>query len=703
MMKRAVLLMLGVFFITLSNAQSKREWLEYGDEEFEKGNYASAVYYYLKILGKGGEKSKDVTYPYEVRDWIAPAGDDSSATSGTDERYSHVVHKVADSYRLNSDYDNAEIWYAEAVLFQEPNPAYPFSRYWYAMALMSNEKYTEAEVQFETFLEENVELTASSQEATEFQRLAQNGIVSVHYAQDPQNFHDDKQVTKMDTTVNAGTTAFAASYYGNDILVSSARPESTVGENKDLDPNYVADLFVIGKDGTTQQLPFPINTADNEGAGALSVDRTTLYFTRWTYGEPNECAIYVSKFFNGQWLQPLRLDNKVNAVGYKSMHPTLNLDETKLYFSSNRPGGQGGMDIWYCEIDEYGQLGEPVNMGTNVNTAGDEITPFYHYQSNTIYFSSNGRPGYGGQDIFRSTLEINWPDTTWLPAVNIGAPFNSARDDAYFVLDREQRSGYLSSDREKCSDCIVEDELIGTGYCYKVYEITQPEMVFSLDGYVYDAETEEVIPGALLTFKDVRGGRDDVFIVTDADGYYYTDLEVGWDLFIKAQKNKYFGDAAAISTVGKTESEHFIQDFYLTPIPEGEIEIPGIEYDFDGYGLRPKSKEILDDLVEFLELNDNLVVEIGSHTDVRGSEEYNQTLSENRAKSVVNYLIANGIDEDRLFATGYGETDLLIEDAQTEEEHQRNRRTTFKVLKEGGISVLESSEGSTDPGETEND
>lgn len=694
---RIVIAMIGVFCFAFGNAQSKREWLEYGDEEYEMGNYASAIYYYLKVMGKGGDKSKDVTYPYQVRSWIAPAEDDSMATSGRDQRYAYVVHKIGDAYRLNRDYDNAELWYAEAILFQEANDQFPNSRYWYAMALLSNGKYSEAETELELFLEENAPRTEVSQEATEFQRLAQTGIVSVHYAQDPQNSNAENVVNKMDSLINGGTTSFSASYFlpGQSLIISSARPESTVGENKELDPNYVADLFIVNNDGddwySTEQLPFPVNTADNEGAAALSVDRETLYFTRWTYGQPTESAIYVSKHFNGQWMQPFKLDNKVNTEGYKTMHPTLNLDESRLYFASDRPGGQGGMDIWYCEINEYGQLSEAVNMGTGVNTPGDEISPFYHFQSNTLYFASNGLPGFGGLDIYRTTMEVDWNDTSWTQPVNLGDPINSSRDDAYYIIDKDQRVGYFSSDREKCMDCVVEEELIGTGYCYKVYEVAKPEMTFSLDGYVFDAETEEIIPNALITFKDVRGGRDDVFIMTDAEGYYYTDLEVNWELFLKAQKNKYFGDAASLSTLGLTESQHFIQDFYLTPIPQGEIEIPGIEYDFDAATLRPESKEILDDLVEFLTLNDNLIVEIGSHTDVRGNDAYNQRLSEERAKSVVNYLIANGIDRNRLLPTGYGEKDLLIEDAQTEEEHQRNRRTTFTVLKEGDIEVLQSS------------
>jgi len=358
-----------------------------------------------------------------------------------------------------------------------------------------------------------------------------------------------------------------------------------------------------------------------------------------------------------------------------------------LYFSSNRPGGQGGMDVWYCKVDEYGGLSDPINMGPYINTAGDEVTPYYNYFTKTLYFSSDASGGIGGLDIYKTTY--NEDDDSWSNPKNLGRPFNSSKDDAYYIIDQKQRQGFLSSDRVPC-DC--GDDYEGSVYCYKIYEFGQPKMKYSISGTVFNEDTDEPIPNALITFKDIRGKMDPVFITTDENGNYERELEVGWDLFLKAQKAKYFGDAASISTTGLTESKHIIQDFFLRPIPLGELEIPGIEYDFDAATLRPKSKEILDQLVEFLELNDNITIIIRAHTDSRGNDDYNLKLSNKRAASVVKYLVAHGIDKRRLESEGIGEKEPLDDCSKYEDCgetrfddcdcHQKNRRTAFKTLSE---------------------
>ncbi|PCJ27230.1 MAG: hypothetical protein COA97_04500 [Flavobacteriales bacterium] len=311
-----------------------------------------------------------------------------------------------------------------------------------------------------------------------------------------------------------------------------------------------------------------------------------------------------------------------------------------------------------------------------------------------MYFSSDALGGIGGFDIYKTSY--NDFEDSWSRSKNLGKPFNSSKDDTYYIINKDQSQGFLSSDRIIC-DCGEEYE--GSVYCYRVFQFGQPKQVFSLSGTAFNADTDEIIPNALLTFKDIRGEMDPVYITTDEQGNYKRDLEVGWELFIKAQKSKYFGDAASLSTAGLTESKHFIQDFFLTPIPLGEIEIPGIEYDFDAATLRPKSKEVLDKLVEFLQLNDNIAIEIRSHTDSRGNDNYNLKLSKRRASSVVKYLVAHGINKKRLESKGMGETESL-EDCSKYPEcgtekirkdcdcHQKNRRTAFKTTSEDFKSVF---------------
>ena len=228
-----------------------------------------------------------------------------------------------------------------------------------------------------------------------------------------------------------------------------------------------------------------------------------------------------------------------------------------------------------------------------------------------------------------------------------------------------------------------------------------------MSGYSYNKETDEILPNVKLTFKDVRGEREPFTINTNDKGYYEVELAYGQELFIRGQKINYFADATSVSTVSITQTTSIVRDFFLKPIPQKEIEIEGIEYDFNSANLRPASKEILDKLFDFLELNDNIKVEINSHTDARGSDIYNQDLSQRRAKSCVDYLVSKGIDPERLKPIGYGETqpnemygpdkkplldasgnpivltEAYINTLKTKKErevlHQKNRRTAFKV------------------------
>lgn len=693
---RGCAVILFLFIGHLLFSQSKNEIIEYGDKAYKNENYASAVYFYKKVIDKKG-LSSGLVHPYEARNWVAPPkknkAEQDSLKQGKKDTSSYaadaiVLHKLANAYRKNNDYLNAEKWYAIAVKYpiDEVEEDLQSSRLWYGEALMKNEKYEEAIKQLEKFKMETPDMVLS--------KRADKDIVGCYFAQDPSSTNDGVTVNLSDSNMNFGTSSYGVNYFGDEttLIFSAAGPNGVIKDEKTDDSNFLSDFYISQKimdEGYSRPSNFkePINSENHEGAGVLSIDRTTFYFTRKSAVNNKEVNIWVSKNFNNQWLQPLKLDDKINVEGYKSMHPALSMEGDVLYFSSNRPGGQGGMDIWYCNIDDYGALSDPINMGPYINTPGDEVTPFYNYFTKTLYFSSDALGGVGGLDIYKTTY--NEDEETWSTPKNIGKPFNSSKDDAYFIIGKDQKQGFLSSDRMPC-DCGEEYE--GSSYCYKIYEFGQPEMKFSISGTAFNAETNEIIPNALITFKDIRGKMAPFFITTDDQGNYSRDLEVGWELFLKAQKAKYFGDAANISTAGLTESKHFIQDFFLTPIPLGELEIPGIEYDFDAATLRPKSKEILDKLVEFLELNNNITIEIRSHTDSRGNDDYNLKLSDKRAASVVKYLVEHGIDKNRLESKGMGETEPLDDCSKYPECgdtakddcdcHQKNRRTAFKTTSE---------------------
>jgi outer membrane protein OmpA-like peptidoglycan-associated protein len=363
------------------------------------------------------------------------------------------------------------------------------------------------------------------------------------------------------------------------------------------------------------------------------------------------------------------------------MQPFVSFDGTRLYFSSNKPGGFGGFDLYVCNIDEKGLTGEAKNLGKTINTSGDETTPFFHAISNTLFFSSNGHVGIGGLDVFKSSLSPE--DSVYTIPKNLGSPINSSKDDAYFILDRLQTKGYFASDREDCPG----------GNCYDIYEFENEPILFDISGTVEDYDTGEPIASALVTVKDVEGEDEPLFLITDEKGFYSSPLKENKQYFLKAQKKGYQASSASATTKGLTETTHIVQNFTLSIIPEEDVVIEGIEYDLNKATLRPKSLEILDKIFDYLQLNDNFSIEINAHTDTRGSDKLNLKLSQARAQSCVTYLLSKGITKERLLPTGYGETKPLISDEEIakmvpkseefEAAHQKNRRTAFRVIKEG--------------------
>lgn len=687
------------FFLLLpANAvfsQTSGELLRLGDMAFDNGNYSQAAYFYEKILTGNSSSFKETVYPYELKNYSRPVGEekktgekndslafspdssikstevttDSARTrisvSGTSTEILYVMNRLAESFRLSYNYEKAEKWYAKlhGILSRD----YPFTGYWYGDALLKNSKYDEAMDVFTEFAME-------AGDNPEYMKKAEQGIKNCAFAAKAVSKPNKKiSVGKADSTVNSAGSNFAASYgEGSSVFFTSSRAVTT---SKEGISQMHCDIYELNLEennpGQLSKLPAAINSPENEGSPALSPDKTKMFFTRWSASNKNECAIYVTRFLNGQWLTPKKLSEEVNRPDFKSMHPALSPDGTTLFFSSNRPGGKGKMDLWQCTMDEFDNVSEVVNLGKPINTAENEVTPFFHGESNTFYFSSDGHTGMGGLDIFQTAGDNNFS----APVENIGSPFNSNREDAYFIIDENQLSGFFSSDRDGCTDCT-------SGSCYSIYKFSGEPMKITMSGKVFNAETKKVIVNALVYFNEVHEKIEPVSAFTDENGFYSTTLRKDLEFYITAQKVKFFKDAVSKNTLGIEETTHLTHDFYLRPIPQGDIEIPGIEYDYDKATLRPRSKKILDTLVDFLTLNDNLIVEINSHTDERGNDDYNMSLSEARAKSCVDYLIEKGIAIERLVPKGYGESKPLFTHAKTEEQHQRNRRTAFRILSE---------------------
>lgn len=694
--KKVVIQFLFVFLTFHSFAQSKKVWIELADEAYMNRDYANAAIYYSKVLD---DTTVLATYvlPYEpqlvnlkmpslftVPELAVTKRKDSTNIAKEDlvqsSKYDFILYRLAQSYRLNFDYSHAADQFKKCV----ERKVYKDAGYFYALSLMNQKKYEDALKAFDSFVQQN--------EGTDsLILLAAKKETWCYFAMDTL-VRKKAVVRMMDTMVfNRGTSNFGTNYYLSDqrVIFTSARRGGVVSDPEKQDSRWYCDLYSSTLEDTIWQRPInfgrPVNTSLHEGSAVFTPDEVML-FTRWSDNNRYEAFIYMARTTGGKFYEAMKLGTNINLPGYKSHHPYVTADGRRLFFSSNRPGGKGGFDLWMASIDENGFVGEAVNLGSNINTEADEVTPFYHDISNTLYFSSDGLPGFGGLDIYKSSLNVD--DSVYAVPVNLNQPINSSKDDSYYITDMLGSKGFFSSDRLDCPG----------GHCYNIYSYQNDPIKFDLEGHVYDDATGLPIPSALVTIRDVHDNDEPFYVVTDEEGYYKTDLKANFEYFLKAQKSKYFGKSSSVITKGLTDSKHFEEDFYLIPIPEGDIEIEGVEYDFNKATLRPKSMEVLDKIVELLKLNDNLSIELSSHTDSRGNDAYNMRLSQARAQSCVDYLIQKGISKKRLTAVGYGESKPIIpqseidlmEDKSPEFEaaHQKNRRTAFRIIGETKLNLI---------------
>lgn len=689
-----VLLML---LCVVAYGQSKKVWLYHADEYYSQSDFASALKYYNMVLDDTTVMSTRIL-PYEAQLSNQKLKSDSNQVDSTltVELKDYINHQIAMCYRKTFDYAKA----AEHFKFTAGVGAYPDDQYYYANALMNINDYEGAIEAYDAYIR-----SAGKSEA--LLKKSQLDISGCHYAMNPRSLKKEVTVKLADTAVfNKGSSSFAAMFWGSEekLLFTSAREKGVVIDPINQDSRYLCDLYwteQIEPDnwGKAHNFGRPLNSSKHDASGCFN-NGNTIFFTRWSDANREARHIYVARMFNMKFFESFKLDSAVNVDGYKSINPYVTVDGKWLYFSSNRPGGEGGMDIWKVRIDENGKpKGEAKNLGAPINSEYDEVTPFFHETTSTLFFSSNGHKSMGGLDVYKSSFDRD--AQYYGNPQNMGQPINSSKDDAYMIWDKFLKYGWLSSDREPCEG----------GHCYDIYHITNAPIKISIEGFVFDDETQGPIPNASVEIRDVEYAFDPFKVTTDEDGFYESELKQDIEIFMKATKKGYFADAASQSTRNITQTTVLTQDFFLRKIPDEEIAIEGIEYDFDSDKLRPKSKEILDTLYEFLVLNDNLVVQINSHTDNRGNNDYNMDLSRRRAKSCVDYLISKGLPEKRLVSKGFGETtpthlvdenkDPVLDGTgariylteeyinsmpttkKKEELHQKNRRTAFRVLGEG--------------------
>ena len=572
------------------------------DKAYKKSEYYNAATLYQKAFSKEKNKSNKA----------------------------EILFKIGECYKKMNNTAQAEVWFGKAV---KANYVNPLSLLYYADALKANGKYDEAIAQYTKYSQDN----SSDPRGVEGVKSSK---LSKEWKEKPGKYKVDNLVM-----INTKFLDFAQAYGKKDYktLIFTSNREEAGGKSVDAWTGLkFTDLFETtldkkGKWSTPKPLPAPVNTDVNEGAACLDKKGDDMYFTRCTAekGQSTQCKIFHTHKNGSAWTEPelIPLAPDSFTVG----HPSLNNDQNMMFFSSDLAGGQGGKDIWMSSYDKSSKAwGRPVNLGPKVNTAEDEMYPYIH-SDGSLYFSSNGHLGMGGLDIFKSKPE----GKGWSEPENMKYPVNSAGDDFGIIFEDETDQGFLTSNREggKGGD--------------DIYQFKKPPLIFILIAKVINKETGTILKGADVELVGSNGSSQK--FTTDENGNIKAPVEQNTTYTLMASLQGYLTANGTISTVGLVESKDILIDLPLQPTDK-TIVLPNILYDLGSAVLRPESKDTLNQLIGILKDNPKIVIEIGSHTDTRASDEYNQDLSQRRAQSVVDFLIEKGVDKNRITAKGYGES-----------------------------------------------
>lgn len=590
-----------------------------------------------------------------------------------------IAYRLAESYRLINSVSAANAAYANAIRY---NPADTLIRLQYARTLHKDGKYKQAEKEYKIFLESYPNLI-----------FAKNGLIGAEDAplmkKDPTKY----TVKKMDV-FNSRRGEFSPMLLPPeyDMLYITTHRDDVEGETKSAITGVKNnDLFVSRLDENGKWMKpesaGAINSEFDEGVPSFSSSGNTMFYTycRQDSTGPSSAEIYISGRDGGAWAKGSKLEiGNDSSIIYA--HPAVTPSGTYLYFISDMPGGYGGKDIWRTVLTADNQPIGVENLGPEINTAGDEMFP-YMKNDTTLYFSSDGHPGMGGLDLFKAVYNKRYKK--WF-VENMGSPINSQGDDFGITFFKDKESGFFSSNRGQAKG---EDH---------IYSFQYPIVTVSVEGYIVDKD-DEFVPNA--TIRVVGNDGTNQKFNGKADGTYRLEVKRGIDYVLLASGKGYLNSKMDLKTVNQEKDSTYLVDFVLYAINKPAV-LENIFYDFDKAALRNESKKELDGLIELLEINPNVTIELSAHTDRKGSQEYNQRLSQRRAQSVVDYLTSHRISKDRLTVAGYGklipkvvtksiakkyeflkEGDVLNEEfisklspEQQEIADQINRRTEFKVL-----------------------
>lgn len=596
-----------------------------------------------------------------------------------------LFQKLANSYYFRNDMENAAKWYGELFTMNDViDPEYYFR---YAMALKGIEDYKESDKWMKKFNE----LKPDDMRGRAF-------LSKVDYKSNIEDLSRD-DIEPHNLEINTELSDFGTTEYENGIVFASARGG---GRKYRWNEEPYLDLYSAEKTesgfGEAKEIEGKVNTKYHESSAVFSPNGKYMFFTRnnfyrLKYKEDgtgvNRLQLYRATLSeDGTWGEIHKVH--FNSEDYSVAHPTLNLTGTRLYFASDMPGTFGQSDIFVVDVNDDGTLGKPENLGPSINTEGQESFPFMDTSGN-LFFSSTGFPGLGGLDVFKSEeldQKVEGGSNRDFPIENVGMPVNSSADDFGYYENLVTKRVYFSSNREggKGSDDI---------YTFEVPECEQ--LVF---GTVQDSKTDELIPNATVILFDGEGKEIERKTVGE-DAAFEFELDCEMEYLIRGEKETYISDEKRFTTPKKKQElqlqlllEKDVQEINPCDDLAKILDIPIIYFDFDKSNIRYDAEIELQKVLAVLNKYPTMNIDIRSHTDCRGLADYNERLSDRRAKSTRQYLIDNGIAAERLTAKGYGESQLVNdcgceptnESSCSEEEHQLNRRSEFIITSINGKS-----------------
>ena len=640
---------------------------------------------------KKGEKFLAIGEYYEASNHFKQAYSRTKATER--EKRGQRAAKMAYCYDRMGQTQKAIAAYRNVIRYKQDSLETHLA---FARLLLKNGNYREAEREYQGVLDslnsaQNINL---SKDPSDIITLARNGITAARTAPTIKEQGSRYTVKKMDI-FNSRRSDFSPMLYGDafdQLYFTSTRNEAVGDELSGITGTKAGDIFYSQKDdkgkwGKPETIESGLNTEFDEGACCFSTDQREMYLTQCVTDPsyPRYATIAVAQRSDAAWGKATKMEITKDTLSSYA-HPAISPDGQWLYFVSDMPGGKGGLDIWRIRLTSAG-LGGVENVGAPVNTPGDEMFPTFR-PNGDLYFSSDGHPGMGGLDVFIATVGSNGRYQLEHP----GYPLNSHGDDFGLTFEGVKNRGFFSSNRDN-----------GRGFDH-IYSFENSEIIQSIKGWVYEMDGYE-LPAAQVYLVGDDGTN--MKLSVKGDGSFEQVIKPNVHYVMLASCKGFLNHKEELCVEPATDSEEYTLQFPLASI-RVPVLIDNIFYDFDKATLRPESTAALDELVKMLQENPNVTIELSAHTDYRGSEAYNERLSQKRAESVVNYLIEHGIDEARLQPVGYGkmkpktikrkltekydwlkEGDVLTEEfirAIDDEEKQEvlnqlNRRTEFKVLR----------------------